>query len=174
MACVSKLVDDQVIEYAQILLRKIGKDALLGRKLQAVISAKKHGISKVAEVYDISRTTLTNWIKHLRDGAVEKLKAPVERKRKSRLNDQQRMQIKGWIDEDSQLTINQVHQRIKDQFEIKIGRSTVHREMQKLGLSYITPRPKHFKQKATQVDEFKKKYKCRDKKHASHQSNVLR
>jgi len=159
MARVSKLLDDGVVEYAKRSLKKVGKDALLVRKLQAVISAKKHGISKVAEVYDISRTTLTSWIKHLRNQALERLKAPPERKRKSRLNDQHRMQIKEWIEENSQLTINQVHERIKQEFEIELSRATVHREMQKLGLAYITPRPKHFKQQAAQVDEFKKKYK---------------
>ena len=156
MACVSKLLEDYVAEYAIKSLKKIGKDALLGRKLQAVISAKKHGISKVAEVYDISRTTLTSWIKHLRNGALDKLKAPSERKKKSRLNDEQRIEIRGWIEADSQLTIDKVHRRISEQFNVEVGRSTVHREMKKLGLSYITARPKHFKQNAAQATEFKK------------------
>lgn len=159
MGGVSKLLEDDVVEYAIKHLKKIGKDALLGRKLQAVISAKQHGISKVAEVYDISRTTLTSWIKHIRNGALDKLKAPPERKKKSILNDEQRKVIGSWIKQDSQLTIDMVHQKIKEQFALDIGRSTVHREMKKLGLSYITPRPKHFKQKADQVSEFKKKYK---------------
>ncbi len=159
MACVSKLLEDYVVEYATKSLKEIGKDALLARKLQAVISAKKHGISKVAEVYDISRTTLTSWIKHLRNGAIEKLKAPPRRKKHTRLNDEHRLQIKNWIERNSQITIDQVHQKIREEFQLNIGRSTVHREMQKLGLSYITPRPKHFKQKDTEVQEFKKKYK---------------
>ncbi len=159
MGGVSKLLEDDVVEYAIKHLKKIGKDALLGRKLQAVISAKQHGISKVAEVYDISRTTLTSWIKHIRNGALDKLKAPPERKKKSILNDEQRKVIGSWIKQGSQLTIDMVHQKIKEQFALDIGRSTVHREMKKLGLSYITPRPKHFKQKADQVSEFKKKYK---------------
>lgn len=159
MGCVSKLLEDYVVEYAIQALKEMGKDALLGRKLQAVISAKKHGISKVAEVYDISRTTLTSWIKHLRNGALDKLKAPPERKKKTILNNEQRKKIKCWIEQNSQITIDQVHERIQEEFQLKIGRSTVHREMQKLGLSYITPRPKHFKQNADQVTEFKKKYK---------------
>jgi transposase len=155
----SKLLEDYVIEYATKALKEMGKDALLGRKLQAVIAAKKHGISKVSEVYDISRTTLTSWIKHLRNGELEKLKAPASRKRKSILNDEQRIKIKSWIEENSQLTIDQVRHRIKNELQLDIGRSTVHREMQKLGLSYITPRPKHFKQQDAEVSEFKKKYK---------------
>ena len=154
----SKLLDEAVVKYASDNLKKIGKDALLARKLQAVISAKKHGISKVAEVYGISRTTLTSWIKHLKNGSLSKLKAPPERKRKSILNDVQRSQIRIWIEEDSQLTIDQVRRKIEEVFQLRIGRSTVHREMKRLGLSYITPRPKHFKQNENQVTEFKKKY----------------
>jgi transposase len=158
MAGVSKLLDESVVEYAQKNLKTIaGKNALLMQKLQAVISAKKHGIKKTAEFYEISRTTLTSWIKHLRNKALEKLKAPSERRRKTRLNDQHRIQIKQWIEENSQLTINQVHERIKQEFEINLSRATVHREMKRLGLAYITPRPKHFKQQKSQVDEFKKK-----------------
>ncbi len=108
------------------------------------------------KIYDISRTTLTSWIKHLRNEALDKLKAPPERKKKSILNDLHRKQIKGWIEQDNQLTIDKVQQKIKEQFQLSIGRSTVHREMKKLGLSYITARPKHFKQNADQVSEFKK------------------
>jgi hypothetical protein len=40
------------------------------------------------------------------------------------LNDRQMMQIKVWIDKDSQLTIKQLHQRIKEQSRTKIKRST--------------------------------------------------
>ncbi len=83
MPSVSKLLDDSVVAYAKKNLKKIGKDVLLMRKLQAVIAAKKHGISKAAEFYEISRTTLTSWVKHLRNKALEKLKAPSERRRKT-------------------------------------------------------------------------------------------
>ena len=45
MAPSSKLLDDVVVEKAKIALKKIGKSALCARKLEAVISAKKHGIT---------------------------------------------------------------------------------------------------------------------------------
>ena len=61
MAPSSKLLDDVVVEKAKIALKKIGKSALCARKLEAVISAKKHGITQVAKVYGITRTTLTSW-----------------------------------------------------------------------------------------------------------------
>jgi len=158
MGRVSKLLENSVVELAEAKLKDVGKNALLARKLQAVISAKKHGITKVAEVYDISRTTLTSWIKHLRSGKLEKLQAPPERRKKTILNDGHRDTIRSWVNENSQLTIDMIKMKLEENFGIRIGRSTVHREMRKLGLSYITPRPRHFKQDKNQVSEFKKKY----------------
>ncbi len=45
MASFSKLLDDQVVKKARNQLKEIGKAALMSRKLEAVISAHKHGIS---------------------------------------------------------------------------------------------------------------------------------
>ena len=46
MSGVSKWLDDPLVESAVNHLKKVGKDELLGRKLQAIIAAKKHGISQ--------------------------------------------------------------------------------------------------------------------------------
>ena len=97
MASSSKLLTEQVVEEAKYQLRKIGKAALISRKLEAVIAAKTHGISQVAKIYDITRTTLTSWIKHIQNGSIERLNAPAERKRKNKLNDMQRGQILEWM-----------------------------------------------------------------------------
>jgi len=100
---------------------------------------------------------LRRWIKHLRDGNPEKLIAPASRKRKNKLNDEQRKEIREWIKENSQLTIKAIRIKIEERFGIVIGKSTVHREIKKLNYSYITPRPQHYKQDTTKVEEFKKK-----------------
>ena len=49
MARISKLLDDQVVLIATEGLKKIGNSGLVARKLQAIISSKKHGITKTAE-----------------------------------------------------------------------------------------------------------------------------
>ena len=72
MTQTSKLLDDQVVEKAKTQLRKVGKTALMTRKLEAIISAKKHGISQVAQIYDITRKTLTSWIKCVRNDNLER------------------------------------------------------------------------------------------------------
>jgi transposase len=158
MVSSSKLLDDQVVEKAKSQLKKIGKAALISRKLEAVIASKAHGISQVAKIYDITRTTLTSWIKHVKNDTIEKLKAPPARKRKNKINDVQRSQILEWIKSDSGLTIKAIRIKIAETFSIDISKSTVHRELKKLNYSYIKPRPKHFKQDPELVSEFKKKY----------------
>jgi hypothetical protein len=47
----------------------------------------------VARVWCISSTALTEWVKHLKLGRAERLFAPLERRRKSILNQSQRNQI---------------------------------------------------------------------------------
>lgn len=160
MTSTSKLLDQLVVEKAKMALKKMGKSALCARKLEAVLSAKEHGITQVAKVYGVTRTTLTSWIKLIKSDKIERLNAPPERKRKSKLNDEQKEQILKWIKDNSQLTIKAIVIQIEQVFGINVSKSTVHREIQNLGYSYIKPRPKHFKQDPNKVSEFKKKYQA--------------
>jgi transposase len=157
MPKVSKLLDERVVETAIMELKKLGKCAPISRKLQAVISANKHGITEVAKIYDVSRTTLTEWIKHVKYSTIERLQAPPERKRKSKLNEQQRKQIKEWITGNPNITIRELKIEIERKLGVILGKSTVHRVIKNLSFSYITPRPKHYKQNEALAEEFKKK-----------------
>ncbi|MDR1333082.1 MAG: winged helix-turn-helix domain-containing protein [Holosporales bacterium] len=47
-------------------------------------------------------------------------------------------------------------QKVQEICGKKISRSSMHREMQKLKYSYITPRPQHYKQDKEKVETFKK------------------
>jgi hypothetical protein len=65
MAGVSQLTTDAVIEFATKSLKQIkNKYSYVERKLQAVIATKKHSITKIAQIYNISRITLAQWVKH--------------------------------------------------------------------------------------------------------------
>ncbi|OAM04695.1 MAG: hypothetical protein TV41_01330 [Wolbachia endosymbiont of Dactylopius coccus] len=83
MALRSKLLDKKVIGSAKEMLKKVRNNAYVSRKLRAVIAAKESSITAVARVCKISRTALTEWIKHLKFGRAEKLFAPPERRRKA-------------------------------------------------------------------------------------------
>jgi len=156
MALASKLLDEKVVNLAKEMLKKVRNKAYVAKKLNAVIAAKESSISTVARICKISRTALTEWIKHLKFGRAEKLFAPTERRRKSILNSSQRGQIERWIEENPNITIKETKMRILEKFGLTMGKSTVHREMQKMKFSYITARPVHYKQNKEKQEELKK------------------
>jgi transposase len=80
------------------MLKKVRNNAYVAKKLNAVIAAKKHSITAVAKIYCISRSALTSWIKLLKLGREEKLFAPPQRRRKTKLNQAQLQQVESWIE----------------------------------------------------------------------------
>ena len=153
----SKSLDEKVVNLAKEILKKVRNNAYVSKKIQAVITAKKYSISEVARVWYISRTVLTEWIKHLKFGREERLFAPPERRRKSILNNIQRKQIEMWVKESPNITIKEVRLKIQKEFALNISKSTVHSEVKKMKFSYITPRPVHHKQDKNKQEEYKKK-----------------
>ena len=79
-----------------------------------MIAAHKHGIIEVAKIYDISFTSLTAWIHHLKSKSIEKLEAPKSRKRKTKLDIEQMNIVKSWIQGDSNITIKALKIKILD------------------------------------------------------------
>jgi transposase len=151
----SGLLNEDVEKSAKLALQKCSKEKLVVKKLEAIIAACKYGISCVARVYDVTDTTLRNWIKHFREDR-ERLKAPANRHRKSILNDDDRAVISGLIKENPQLTGAILCQKILEICGKKISPATVYRELGKLGYSHITPRSRHYKQDKAKVEDFKK------------------
>lgn len=157
MARISKLLDEEVVESAAAGLKKLGKSGLVARKLQAIIAAKDHGITKAAAFYFITKKSLISWIKELKQGSLEALEIQAGRGRKPCINEAQELEIKKWINDNCNITINQLRQMILKNMQVEVSNATVHRLMKKLEFSYITPRPRHYKQHQELKDEFKKK-----------------
>ena len=129
----------------------------MARKLQAIIAAKKYCITKTAEFYAITKKSLIQWIKDLKQESLEALEVQVGRGRKPLVTEAQKIEIKKWISENCNITINQLRQMILENLNVKLSNATAHRIMQRLEFSYITPRPRHHKQDQNLRDEFKKK-----------------
>jgi transposase len=157
MAGKSRLLDARVVSIAKKELKKLGQYGYVSRKLHAVIAASRHSIAEVAKVYDISRTTLISWIKHISESGVEQLKAPPGRHRKTKLSTSQLETVDSFIIDDPNITIRALRAKIEETFGVLLGKSTVHRIMRQK-YSHITPRPKHYQQDRSQVEEFKKKH----------------
>jgi len=159
MARTSKLLTEEVVKLAEETIAKLGKTGAVAIKLRAIISAHKLGITTVAEAFGTTKATLISWIKTARGGeeALKLLSVQEGRGRKYPVTESQQESIKSWMQEDPQVTINKVKQKISHEFGLDISRSTVHRIMKNLDFSYITARPKHYKQDTASLPELKKK-----------------
>jgi transposase len=146
----------ELLESAEIELKKLKKDVLIARKLEAIIASCKYGITEVAKVYGITRKTLLFWIKNFLSTKLDNLKAPGNRHRKTILNDSDRGIIKQIIVVNPQVTIDFLVQKALEVCKKKVSYSTMLREVKKMRYSYITPRPQHYKQDESTVEAFKK------------------
>jgi transposase len=155
----SELLSAEVLEIAKAELKKLGAYGYVSKKLTAVIAAGVHGIKDVAKIYGISRNTLTEWVRCISNKDLDKLKAPKERCRPRKLKDDQMLVIEGWIASDPMITSKALMLKIKEFFGISVSMMTAHRIIKRLEYSYITPRPRHYKQDKEKVEEFKKKSK---------------
>lgn len=149
-------ISEEVCELAKISLKKLGKDTLISRKLEAIIAACKYGITEVAKIYDVTYKTLRLWIKIFKESGIDSLKAPANRHRKSILDDSDREVLKKLIEGNPQVTLNFLVQKVQEICKKKISMTSMHRELRKMKYSHITPRPQHYKQDKEKVDAFKK------------------
>lgn len=147
MAGKSKAIGEELYNECKLELKKHGIRGEIGRRLQAIISAKEYGITKVAQIYRITRTTLMKWIERFKEGGVSAFSVRKGRGSKTKLNIQQQEEIRDVIDkEGANLTAKKLRVIIEKMFAIKVSDVTAHRLMRKLSFSYITPRPIHHKQ----------------------------
>lgn len=154
----TKAINDELLSLCKAELKKQGIRGENGRRLQAIISAREHGIKAVAEIYNISRETLMRWIRKFKDGGSSSFSVAKGRGRSSKLSEMQKLEIKGYIEKTgAQLSSKKLQSYIEEKFSISISKSTSHRILQNSGFSYITPRPSHYKKDPQKQEEFKKK-----------------
>jgi transposase len=157
-------IKSTIIEEAEIALKGL-KFSKISIKLKAIAALKNNSMLKVAEVFEINRNTLRNWVNSFAEGGVKALEAIRQTGQPSKLNNQQ----KEWVieqvkDYTKNWTIARLCLAVFDKFAIKISESTMRRVLKNSGFSYITPRPKHYKQVAEKGEEFKKKSPRKNKK----------
>ena len=164
MARQSKAISDELYEQAKKSLKKLGRVGEAGRRLQAILSAKAHGIKTVATIYDITRATLMSWIKNFQEDFEAGLTIKAGRGRRPYLSQEIQEDIRQFIKRNPTITLRELKEYIADNHSIIISLETTHRFMKKLSFSYITPRPAHYKSNKTAQEEFKKKSSGKNKK----------
>ena len=142
MARISVFLTDEVVLMATYGLKKLGRSGLVARKLQVIIAAKKHGITKTADFYAITKKTLIQWIKDLKQESIKSLEVQAGRGRKPLINEDQEAEIKKWISENCNITINQLRLMILDKMSISLSSATVYRVLKKIEIFLYYSSPK--------------------------------
>jgi len=154
-----RAVSNELHKKATMCLKKLGKTNRIGWQLQAIIAVKKHGITAVSKIIGVTRTTISSWIKNFENGSLDGLRIKPGRGRKPKLSTQEKEIVQAIMTRNSQITIDQLKDELKEKHEILISRSALHRHMKRLNFSYITPRPSHYKSNKDEQDVFKKNSK---------------
>ncbi len=157
MPRVTQAISDQLLEKCKLAFKQQRKTSEVGRRLQAIISAKYHGILKVALIFGITRPTLMKWIADFEKESVSGLLVKKGRGRKKIFTKDHENKIHEILKKNHNITAKELQKVIKRNMSINVGIATVYRLIHKLGFSYITPRKNHYKQDKERVEEFKKK-----------------
>jgi len=158
MGIIQRCITDEVYKSCCEQLNNINKFSRAAIRLRAIASAKEHGIAIVAKVFNITCNTLRTWVKNYKQD-VTNLEYKPGRGRKSKLQDCHKQSILEWVSEDCAITLARIVTKLFDEHGLKTSKSAVHRMMSELSLSYITPRPLHYKQDKETMEEFKKNLK---------------
>lgn len=157
MSGISKLISDELYTKIQEDLSACKAEGDVSWKLQAIKSAKEYNIKQVAQIFGVSRVTLNEWIASYKAEGINGLKLKPGRGRKPIITADEEKIIQKWLEQDSSITGKVLIERIEKELGKEIKRTTANELMHKLGFSYITPRPKHHKQKEGAQELFKKK-----------------
>jgi len=157
MARISSAISDELLEKCQITLKQQGKTGEISRRLQAIISAKYHNISKVASIFGMTRVTMMRWIKDFDKESIGGLVVRKGRGRKKIFTKDYENKVYKIIKKNPNITAKQLQQIIEKDISTTVGIATIYRLMRGLGFSYITPRKVHYKQDKKVVEDFKKK-----------------
>jgi transposase len=159
MPQVSKMLTDGLINSVMEEVKRIGKKGQQAIKLQAIICAWRMGIGEAATAYGVSTNTIRAWIRSFKSGGSEDLVCKPGRGRKSKLDKDSCGILADWTKENNTITIKEMVIRLRQEYGIETSKSAVHRALHGSNLSYITPRPSHYKKDPNLEEEFKKKPK---------------
>lgn len=151
------IISKNTYELAQRELKKIKIEGTLFKKLQAVKLAYEHGIKETSEFLNIFPVSIRNWARLINQDKIDSLKIGTKHQEGIKLKKLHKERIKKWLEKDPNISIISIKEKIKNQFNIDVSKSTIHRAMKDSEFSYITPRKNHYKQDKERIEDFKKK-----------------
>jgi transposase len=132
-------------------------------KLKAVFASLENKEEDVANIFGITRSSLSKWIKNYKLYGVEGLESKRRGHTRSKLSKEEKTIIKDWVincstsqGEKVHWTLSRLINEISKVFNKKITKSPLWLMLISMGLSLKKPRPEHHKSDAVKQEEFKK------------------
>jgi transposase len=151
------IINEEIYEKARNGLIQLKSKGTAANKLKAIMASYKHGAKKVSEILDVDITSIYKWTIKLDREGYRSLINQAKHQDGIKLKKIHKERIRKWLEKDPNISITDIKEKIKNQFNIDVSKSTIHRAMKDSGFSYITPRKNHYKQDKEKVENFKKK-----------------
>jgi transposase len=151
------IINEEIYEKARNGLIQLKSKGTAANKLKAIMASYKHGAKKVSEILDVDITSIYKWTIKLDREGYRSLINQAKHQDGIKLKKIHKERIRKWLEKDPNISITDIKEKIKNQFNIDLSKSTIHRAMKDSGFSYITPRKNHYKQDKEKVENFKKK-----------------
>lgn len=144
-----ELVDTRLAEEAARCLRSL-PDGRIHLRLLAISKSAHYPIGEVASFFEVSRSTLTQWIRRFREGGIEGLSDRPKGHRIALLGQAELEVIGAWLRESKDdagnpkhWTLEELRQAIKRRFGIDITLMPLWRQVRALQFRQKIPRPAH-------------------------------
>lgn len=166
------MVDALTFKRAEQELERI-KDGKLAIQLKAILASAEHPVDRVASVIQVSVRSIFRWVSKFKEEGISGLKDRPKGHMKSKLTQEQLVQIEEWIvkgknsqEEPIHWTLAKLQKEIERIFGIHIGITPLWKHMRRQGFVLKRPRPVHVKANPEAQEAFKKNYrkKCTPKK----------
>jgi transposase len=162
MARPKSLVNDNFFNEIDIALSEI-KDNEIVLKLLSLKALKDNSYEEISRIFDVSRISLTNWVKSFKKSGVEGLMKKPKKPKPSKLTDDQLKIIEGWLIEGKNnsgkfvnWTIEKLKKEIFEVFAVEVGKTPLWIRMRKMNFVLKSPRPEHHKSDKNLQTDFKK------------------
>jgi transposase len=162
MARPKEIIDQELVLEAKKQLKKFEQRRIYLRLL-AIIRAGEYPITEVAKFFEVSRDTVSRWIKRFRAGGVEGLEDKLKGHNPSKLKEEHKKQIASWLEtgknaggEPVHWTLEKLRLEIEREFGVTISIMPLWSHLRMMGFRQKVPRPVHAKADRQAQEAFKK------------------
>ena len=130
------IINEEIYEKARNGLIQLKSKGTAANKLKAIMASYKHGAKKVSEILDVDITSIYKWTIKLDREGYKSLINQAKHQDGIKLKKIHKERIRKWLEKDPNISITDIKEKIKNQFNIDVSKSTIHRAMKDSGFSY--------------------------------------